>query len=300
MKVNGFYKKNLSVTLTLIIMVFIPYYKASSQGNNIVAETPEWMVNFNEILPCDNCIIGREFSFTAVSKADDSSTNFIVESAASTLTSLYIYQSILLVRGQLPYGGDSVVFVDLEEKRKDLEIYAYNMHFSPDYRYLIYQKYYPRFSSDHRSTIMLYDLENQRENVEQFSTYRPEDVGYPVYPEQDTQTGGSVNYQGAPPFSLDNVLWNNEEQYVALPVLDDNSYLNLLIVGLWSGIDTQEFSVCHVPLVPAIIDTQYSRRPSKNVVESLEAISRQSIQIFLYENNGIRREYTIHRRSACL
>lgn len=116
----------------------------------------------------------------------------------------------LLVRGELPWGGDVLVVGNARTSEQEETIEAYGFGLSPDRRLLVYQTHYPRMvpPAARRSIFLLYDF-SKSPQANWIGDGRQEwphpNVGRPVFPEEnvvrqsgDVFLGGS--YHVASPF----------------------------------------------------------------------------------------------------
>lgn len=123
----------------------------------------------------------------------------------------------VLVVGELPWGGSSLLIGDLRDLTQTDALWAYGYSLSPSRRFVAYGTHYPRAAvpvESRRSVYLLYDFENPPESGWNDSTAAGPVLmaGVPIYPEANAE-GPSVDimaeseaYQVTSPF-----LWTEDE-----------------------------------------------------------------------------------------
>lgn len=153
------------------------------------------------------------------------------------------------VVGDLPWGGQSVTVFDLQNKEKIIEYYAYDLFFSPDGRYALYRRYFPRFSEP-LSRVMLFDFA-QAGSYGNTET-RPEEVGTEIYPGEDQRGASGAEWPQFPLQDGQNAGFDEESRIAHFVGLDPQNLVPV-VVRLWQNVGRNSYETCKVPLVSHLV-----------------------------------------------
>ena len=263
----------------------------AQQADALASESNAWAVSLNGAAECLDCLTGANYSFTVRSKLTGGNGALTVETLAKEMTSVAVYEDVGVFVGELPSGGRSVSLYELNTGGKIAEFYSYDLHASPDGRYLIYRKFFPRFSSEASTSLMVYDLEMEiGEQRRLFASMPPAEVGFQFHP---------VPPAIVPEFSLSSILWKPELGKAFLIVVDESGYYNLLTMPLWEDRSLADgVNTCYIPFAPLTNESVHALDVKKNTVESLELVD-QTVEVELFEVNGIATSFRINYQSHC-
>ncbi len=142
---------------------------------------------------------GTKFVLDILEK--DSANHVIeIENITSSIVGLEIYRNKLIVFGKVDNFADGVTIIDLDKKSEDDFFICYRPQLLSNIGYIIFEKFYPRFSPQEvqSSVVLIYDLEKpavdnrleeqglSRSAQTETHTASIENVGFPVYPEINT------------------------------------------------------------------------------------------------------------------
>ena len=139
---------------------------------------------------------------------------------------LHLYNSKLIIVGELPYLGDIVTIYSLQDQQIIDELYCYAFSVSGNGRYATFKKYYPRFTPMEFRTdvVLVYDFskcprENrvpiEREHIDY------ENGGIPIFPRYNAKNKIVVaNYGTDNFFVYQPIAWSKQGDKVALTAKD--------------------------------------------------------------------------------
>ncbi len=118
------------------------------QERKTEAVNDHWNVSLNKTkrynVPND---FNKEFIFDIVNKKSDRHSRFIMKNMTTEVNSLMIVNKKLIVLGQVKSNvGHGITIIDMSKVKEVDFILCYNPKFSTNKRYIIYEKFYPRFS----------------------------------------------------------------------------------------------------------------------------------------------------------
>jgi len=168
-----------------------------------------------------------EFALSITNKQTQRSETMTVRGRMAAFHELVVTEPAkLVVVGELRYGGNALLIVDVaEEKLQDI-IWTYGYTFSPSKRLLVYWTHYPRMGlpETRRSILLLYDLtKSAAENRLPPSTHQtPEAGGFipdnapgiPIFPETNVAKKSYVVNLEEEHIRLSPVLWAEDEKTI--------------------------------------------------------------------------------------
>lgn len=132
----------------------------------------------------------RPVYLTLGDRRRESSHVISVRGRFKTVTRLQVTSTdLLLVCGELKYGGDILVLVDLETGDALTTVWAYGYSMAPDTRKLIYRSHYPRLGAveARKSVVILLPLSRKSLSTLLAEDFRPHTPGVVVFVEADAQ-----------------------------------------------------------------------------------------------------------------
>jgi len=165
-------------------------------------ENEEYMIKltrWERLPPYDD----RKFTFSVHHKLTQQDSIIEMENMTTEIGEIKIVKDRLVIFGDVSNAAWGVTILDLKRHKEIDFIICYRPQLSETKRYLIYEKFYPRFSPEEASDlILIYDLEQSPEDnrvEEKYKNIREkskrvgdpgyliasENVGYPIYPEEN-------------------------------------------------------------------------------------------------------------------
>lgn len=151
----------------------------------------------------------RRYTFRVYDKLNKKESSFEMESMITDIERLEIIKDRLVVIGEVSNVSSGVAIIDLKQSKEIDFILCYRPQFSETKKYIIYEKFYPRFVDPQvlSDLILIYDLdkspmanrvgetgkeyENIKKKIDGVGAPRylrlSEKVGYPIYPEDNIE-----------------------------------------------------------------------------------------------------------------
>ena len=191
-------KQYISIGVILLIFIgTIVFAQPDNQWDNekytIILE------NINDLSECDDNTI---FNFKIYNNFEKKTEFFQICNLTHRIEDLYIVNDQAVIFGKIATNNiDAITIIDMIEKKEKDFIICYRPQLLLNNNYIVYEKFYPRFSPIEvkSSSVLLYNLElspqeNRIENIDiekfnemksecpgYFSIYY-ENVGLPIYP----------------------------------------------------------------------------------------------------------------------
>lgn len=135
------------------------------------------------------------FTFTVENRLTKHESLIQMHNLTTHLQSAEIVNGLFIIFGKIQNTADVVTILDLEQAKEKESILCYGPRLSETKKYIIYQKFYPRFADApaKSSLVLVYDLQSSTQNnlVNQKTKFlkngNPEDIGHPVFPEENVQ-----------------------------------------------------------------------------------------------------------------
>lgn len=290
---------NFNLITIFTVTLLLSFALKGAESSNL--ESDNWRVTVGSPVPCAECLARHKLQVEVVSTANGNISNYEIDGNVTEVTNLQLMDTVLAVVGNLPFGGQSVSIFNLANQEKVSEFYGYDLHTSPDSRYIIYRKYFPRMATSHDSIVMLFDMmEAFAQNKSFISNIRPEDIGIPIFPSQARSLNEVINYEGVPSFSLTQVIFNTENDEAVFSSPDENGNISLVRIPLWQPEFTDSFDVCFIPLIEGMLQSDLYTRPVRNTVEQIVHDQDSNItSVFLYNTRGISTIFRTDLNVAC-
>jgi len=205
----------------------------------------------------------------------------LINSNIKKLMSIHLYKSKLIIIGELIYGGDIVTIYDLNKRRIENELNAYNFKISPNKRYAIFSKFFPRFSPEEYqcNIIYLYDfLDN---------TIKKGSIGKKIFP----NTYLEKSYKNKRFLINSPIVWSKKSNQLAFIMKSIENSCEYIVVKIIFINST--FIYCECPLNTKDIKAFDIIGDIKFLAKELHFYKKNGLKIIPYKVDGIKEELII-------
>ncbi|MBI1746463.1 MAG: hypothetical protein HYR55_07730 [Acidobacteria bacterium] len=186
------------------------------------AETEAYRVALTSEESSNGAAAEKRFTFSVLNKATQNRTTLKLSNQTTRIDKLQIAGDRLVVFGELSVRAGIVTILNLQGGAIVDYLYGYNPSLSNTGRYLIFNKFYPRFApaEEMSAVYLIYDLSRtpEKNRLAEADPKDGERVGYPVYPETNfrQKTYQILNDGSLSPHTLvsNNFLWLAEDRQV--------------------------------------------------------------------------------------
>ena len=125
------------------------------------AESGRWAVTLKKAEACSDCRGGTTHIFETKEKEGSLLSEIRISNTTAAVKDINIYGDKLVVFGGIPASGTAITIVNLNTGEVLDHFLAYREIVSPSLRYILYRKWYPRFSRAEQSglSVVIYDVE---------------------------------------------------------------------------------------------------------------------------------------------
>lgn len=171
------------ITLTIVMCLMLSFRSLTFSANLQTLDTQKYRVSLLKIDRFGSESGEFKFIFTVKDKLRNSEKSIEMHNLTTEITSLVIVDYKLIIFGAIRNTADVVTLFDLNTEKQIDSIVCYNVKLSDTKRYLIYEKFYPRFAEEPAtsSVIMIYDLQASPDK----NKIDPEYIGIPIFPEEN-------------------------------------------------------------------------------------------------------------------
>ena len=284
-----------NIIFTVGLAIFIQNSKANSDTE---LKNSNWVIKVVSKAKCDDCVSGftHLVSFTNLETDDVYEINGFED--VIKINNLSVYQDILVLKGDLPYGGTVVALVDINTRKQKDKFYGYDVNSSPTGRYIFFQKFVPRFrlGTKTKDIAYLYDLKKAPNDNREYGISSTEkiEVGRELISQKvvnDDKAGISYLYR--------EVYWGKNEDSLYIFVSDEEGYLSIVGISDLSKVPQRN---CKKRLIKRFIED--SENVDKSLKYTISSISfqdtgRSTLLVNFFAQYAAELNMKLHISSIC-
>jgi hypothetical protein len=263
--------RRLRIVNTLFLGFFLLFAKPIFAEKAITQAKPEaanshWKVSLKTVVVNDIASdFNKLFVFDIINKRLKRHSQFTMRNMTTEVKSLMIVNKKLIISGRVKSNlANGITIVDMSQLKEIDYFLCYNPKLSPNKRFIVYEKFYPRFSPKEAqsSLILLYDMhKTPREN-------RLRKKGIPTFDIHKSGTISHITEVGLPIFPVSNA----EEKTYRVWVDDVEKGHRVFPHYLWLNDDTQLLFIDYHDednwVVSIQLDSPYQPRITKDIIEN--------------------------------
>lgn len=231
----------ISLIVVVLTMLFPLLFLSNVKASVINVENSNWKITIDKEEKCDKCPGTKAFYFNCLDKKVKESFQFILKNNTGQIREnmLYLYESKLIVIGDISSVHNIVTVYDLSKRVIIDEIYCSKVTISNNRKYMAYLNLSARNTPIEYwyNVLILYDF-SQTPEWNRMESNKPvdltenrtallrflSDVGIPVFPEVNAQRqtllsyyyeNKFVNYEDKYSMIGDSLLWSSNDKMIA-------------------------------------------------------------------------------------
>lgn len=191
---NFMKKRGLQFSIVIIFILVYPHFSNAKSIRSFKTEKDQTVITIQDITDISNKTpisieINRQLLIN-IKKNNGDLKQLTYKGPLAKLNKIeFVQAEKALLLGELPYGGNSLIILDIDAGKVLDTIRAYNFSISPSRKLIAYTTWYPRNSlrKIRKSIILLYDLtKTPAENrLPLIRTFSYKNAGFPIFPEKN-------------------------------------------------------------------------------------------------------------------
>lgn len=295
-------KKILNFCFFVVLLMSLCSSCANAIDSDTFTESVGWKVKLVKEGDCTDCPANKFFQFECSSTDKKQSFLFTLENRTVMIKSLHLFESKFIVIGELPHSAHIATIYDLVERKIIDEVYGYWFVISNKGRYMIFKRFYPRFTPQEfvSDVVLLYDLshspmenrvEKERKNIHVIPA---EHVGIPIFPEYNAQ-----NQIITPQYGVDKYwvyspkVWSITDNRVAFLAKDKSGEIIAVLADISKGMEEIDIFLKHIAREEVIVP-DYKKiaieEEIKFAPEHIDINDTGIMTIYPYQEKNIKKE----------